>query len=128
LEKFYEGYANRVLWPLFHSFPSRLQFDSGNWEAYIEANRRFCSAVLNEFRPGDRIWVHDYNLMLLPGMLRERIPDAAIGFFLHIPFPGSDVFSILPRGEELLAGDVPLRPIKPDWARFAFPDSAKAAE
>jgi trehalose 6-phosphate synthase/phosphatase len=104
LEKFYEGYANRVLWPLFHSFPSRLQFDSGNWEAYIEANRRFCSAVLNEFRPGDRIWVHDYHLMLLPGMLRERIPDAAIGFFLHIPFPGSDVFSILPRGEELLAG------------------------
>ena len=104
LQKFYEGFANQVLWPLFHSFPSRLHFDIGNWEAYIEANRCFCSAVVNEFRAGDRIWVHDYHLMLLPGMLRERIPDAAIGFFLHIPFPGSDVFSILPRGEELLAG------------------------
>ncbi len=104
LEKFYEGYANQALWPLFHSFPSRLHFASENWEAYIEANRRFCSAVADEFRPGDRIWVHDYHLMLLPGMLRERIPDAAIGFFLHIPFPGSDIFSILPRGEELLAG------------------------
>ncbi|MGI8961765.1 MAG: bifunctional alpha,alpha-trehalose-phosphate synthase (UDP-forming)/trehalose-phosphatase [Bryobacteraceae bacterium] len=104
LKKFYEGYANQALWPLFHSFAYRLQFDSENWEAYIEANRRFCSAVVLEFRPGDRIWVHDYHLMLLPSMLRESLPDAAIGFFLHIPFPGSDVFSILPRGEELLAG------------------------
>jgi trehalose 6-phosphate synthase/phosphatase len=104
LKKFYEGYANQALWPLFHSFASRLQFDSDSWEAYIEANRRFCSAVVREFRPGDRIWVHDYHLMLLPGMLRENLPDAAIGFFLHIPFPGSDIFSILPRGEELLAG------------------------
>ncbi len=104
LEKYYEGYANQALWPLFHSFTSRLHFDSENWEAYIEANRRFCSTVVDEFRPGDRIWVHDYHLMLLPSMLRERIPDAAIGFFLHIPFPGSDIFSVLPRGEELLAG------------------------
>ncbi len=104
LKKFYEGYANQALWPLFHSFTSRLEFDAESWEAYIEANRRFCSAVVREFRPGDRIWVHDYHLMLLPGMLRETLPDAAIGFFLHIPFPGSDIFSLLPRGEELLAG------------------------
>lgn len=104
LEKFYEGYANEALWPLFHSFTARLQFQSENWEAYIEANRRFCSTVVDEFRQGDRIWVHDYHLMLLPSMLRERLPDAAIGFFLHIPFPASDIFAILPRGEELLAG------------------------
>ncbi len=103
-EKFYEGYSNQALWPLFHSFTSRLQFQAENWEAYIDANRRFCSAVVNEFRPGDRIWVHDYHLMLLPGMLRESLPGAAIGFFLHIPFPASDVFAILPRGEELLSG------------------------
>jgi trehalose 6-phosphate synthase/phosphatase len=104
LKKFYEGYANQALWPLFHSFTSKLQFDSESWEVYIEANRRFCSAVVHEFQPGDRIWVHDYHLMLLPSMLRESLPDAAIGFFLHIPFPGSDIFSILPRGEELLTG------------------------
>ncbi|MDQ2843922.1 MAG: bifunctional alpha,alpha-trehalose-phosphate synthase (UDP-forming)/trehalose-phosphatase [Acidobacteriota bacterium] len=104
LKKFYEGYANQALWPLFHSFTSKLQFDPESWAAYIEANRRFCSAVVHEFRPGDRIWVHDYHLMLLPGMLRESLPDAAIGFFLHIPFPGSDIFSLLPRGEELLSG------------------------
>lgn len=103
-EKFYEGYANEVLWPLFHSFTSKLQFHAGNWEAYKEANRRFCLAVIQEYQPGDRIWVHDYHLMLLPKMLRERLPEAAIGFFLHIPFPASDIFAILPRGEELLEG------------------------
>ena len=104
LEKFYEGYANQALWPLFHSFTSRLQFDPDNWQAYIEANRRFCAAVVEEFRPGDRIWVHDYQLMLLPSLLRKELPDAAVGFFLHIPFPDSDIFALLPRGEELLAG------------------------
>jgi trehalose 6-phosphate synthase/phosphatase len=103
-EKFYEGYSNDVLWPLFHSFTSKLQFHSENWEAYIEANRRFCQAVVDEYQPGDRIWVHDYHLMLLPNMLRDRLPDASIGFFLHIPFPASDVFAILPRGEEVLQG------------------------
>jgi trehalose 6-phosphate synthase/phosphatase len=104
VEKFYEGYANEALWPLFHSFVSRLRFNSEGWEAYIEANERFCSAVVEEFRPGDRIWIHDYHLMLLPGMLREKIPDAAIGFFLHIPFPASDIFSTLPRSDEVIAG------------------------
>ncbi len=104
LEKFYEGYSNQALWPLFHSFTSRLQFDPESWYAYIEANRRFCAAVVEEFQPGDRIWIHDYHLMLLPGLLREKLPDATIGFFLHIPFPDSDIFALLPRGEELLAG------------------------
>src|SRR5579884_1100064 len=104
VKKFYEGYANRALWPLFHSFTSRLEFDPESWNAYIEANRKFCATVIEQYRPGDRIWVHDYHLMLLPGMLREHLPDAEIGFFLHIPFPGSDIFSMLPRAEELLNG------------------------
>ncbi|MFL6451595.1 MAG: bifunctional alpha,alpha-trehalose-phosphate synthase (UDP-forming)/trehalose-phosphatase [Bryobacteraceae bacterium] len=103
-EKFYEGYSNDALWPLFHSFTSKLQFRGDYWEAYREANRRFCHAVIDEYQPGDRIWVHDYHLMLLPNMLREKLPEAAIGFFLHIPFPASDVFAVLPRGEELLQG------------------------
>jgi trehalose 6-phosphate synthase/phosphatase len=104
IRKFYDGHANEVLWPLLHSFPLKLHFNPENWEAYIEANRRYCAAVRNEFRPGDRIWVHDYHLMLLPGMLREVLPDVAIGFFLHTPFPASDIFAMLPRGEELLVG------------------------
>src|SRR5215469_16742143 len=81
---FYEGFANQTLWPVFHNFPSQLKFDAKDWQAYVEANRIFCDAVVNRYRPNDLVWVHDYHLMLLPQMLREKSPDAAIGFFLHI--------------------------------------------
>jgi len=101
---FYEGFANQTLWPVFHNFPSQLKFDAKDWQAYVEANRIFCDAVVNRYRPNDLIWVHDYHLMLLPQMLREKSPDAAIGFFLHIPFPSSEIFPVLPRREELLEG------------------------
>jgi trehalose 6-phosphate synthase/phosphatase len=102
--RFYQGYANQVLWPLFHQFPSRLEYHPEGWTAYVEANQRFRDAVMARLEPGDVVWVHDYHLMLLPRMLRESAPDLAIGFFLHIPFPASDVFRILPRREEMLAG------------------------
>ncbi|MCM2256115.1 MAG: bifunctional alpha,alpha-trehalose-phosphate synthase (UDP-forming)/trehalose-phosphatase [Vicinamibacteria bacterium] len=101
---FYDGFANGALWPLFHHFPTRFQTRPGDWEAYVAANRRFCDAVLERLQPGDRVWVHDYQLMLLPAMLREARPDLAIGFFLHIPFPASEVFRVLPHREELLRG------------------------
>ena len=101
---FYEGYANQTLWPVFHNLPSQLKFDAAAWEAYLEANRIFCKAVAMRYRPDDLVWVHDYHLMLLPQMLRQELPDAAIGFFLHIPFPSSEIFPILPRREELLEG------------------------
>jgi trehalose 6-phosphate synthase/phosphatase len=101
---FYEGYANQTLWPVFHNFPSQLKFDTKHWEAYVEANQIFCDAVIGRYRPKDLIWVHDYHLILLPEMLREKLPDAAIGFFLHIPFPSSEIFPVLPRREELLEG------------------------
>ena len=101
---FYEGYANQTLWPVFHNFPSQLKFDAKSWEAYVEANRIFANKVVERYKPNDLIWVHDYHLVLLPQMLRERLPDAAIGFFLHIPFPSSEIFPVLPRREELLEG------------------------
>ena len=101
---FYEGYANQTLWPVFHNFPSQLKFDAKSWEAYVEASRMFAEAVVRRYRPNDLIWVHDYHLMLLPQMLRDKLPDAAIGFFLHIPFPSSEIFPVLPRREELLEG------------------------
>jgi trehalose 6-phosphate synthase/phosphatase len=100
----YEGYANRTIWPLFHDFPSRFEFDQAGWEAYEESNRRFRDAVLNHLQPGDRVWVHDYHLMLVPRLLREAAPETPIGFFLHIPFPPSEVFRLLPRREEVLRG------------------------
>jgi trehalose 6-phosphate synthase/phosphatase len=101
---FYEGYANQTLWPVFHCFPSRLRFDAKGWDSYVEANRIFCDTVVDRYQPGDLIWVHDYHLMLLPQMLRSALPDAAIGFFLHIPFPSAEIFPTLPRREELLEG------------------------
>jgi trehalose 6-phosphate synthase/phosphatase len=103
-QDFYDGYANQTLWPLFHQFSMNVVFNASGWEAYVEANRRFADAVLEHLRPGDLVWVHDYHLLLLPAMLRERAPQVRVGFFLHIPFPGADVFRILPRREELLRG------------------------
>ncbi|HEY7515491.1 MAG TPA: trehalose-6-phosphate synthase, partial [Vicinamibacteria bacterium] len=101
---FYHGFSNGTLWPLFHEFPSRFEYSDRGWEAYVEANERFADAVVRRARPGDTVWVHDYHLMLVPQLLRKRSPDLAIGFFLHIPFPPSDVFRVLPNRGELLRG------------------------
>lgn len=101
---FYEGFSNETLWFLFHNFPSLLRFRLDDWRSYVEANRLFCDAVMEHLQPGDIIWVHDYQLLLLPSMIRERAPDARIGFFLHIPFPAASIFRILPHREELLQG------------------------
>ncbi len=101
---YYEGFANQTLWPLFHQFPTLVKFDPEAWRAYGEANQRFCDEVVRHYQAGDLIWVHDYHLMLLPQMLREALPTAAIGWFLHIPFPSSEVFRILPRRDEILQG------------------------
>ncbi len=103
-DHFYEGYSNQTLWPLFHHFPSQLTFDPKGWAAYAAASRLFRDAVVSQYREGDLLWVHDYQLMLLPKLLREALPGAAIGFFLHIPFPSSEVFRVLPEREELLEG------------------------
>ncbi len=101
---FYEGYSNNTLWPLLHGFPSRVAFDTHAFHAYRDANRRFADAVLERLQPGDKVWVQDYQLMLLPGLLREARPDVRVGFFLHIPFPAHEAFRILPEREAILTG------------------------
>lgn len=100
----YEGYSNGVLWPLFHYLLDHVHYDSRDLNAYRRVNALFADAIVDAYQPGDRVWVHDYHLMLLPTMLRERLPEARIGFFLHIPFPSSEVYRILPHKEEVLAG------------------------
>jgi trehalose 6-phosphate synthase/phosphatase len=102
---YYDGYANAVLWPLFHYLLDKVQLDAGNeWRAYQAVNERFADALAAEMRPGDTVWIHDYQLMLVPAYLRARVPDARIGFFSHVPWPASDVFRILPSREEILEG------------------------
>lgn len=96
MDRFYLGFCNNTIWPLFHYFPSLVKYDVINWQDYFAVNRIFANAVVAHYKPGDRIWVHDYHLMLLPAMLRGRLPDAEIGFFLHIPFPSHEVFRLLP--------------------------------
>jgi len=104
--KFYGGFCNDLIWPLFHYFPSLAVFDEGYFEAYVAANKLFVEKVKWLAQPGDFIWIHDYHLFLLPSMLRNELPDANIGFFLHIPFPTFELFRILPRpwGEAILRG------------------------
>lgn len=100
----YEGFSNGVLWPLFHYLPEFLGMDGSDWAAYRRVNELFAQAIVEQALPDDTIWVHDYQLMLLPQMLRERLPAAKIGFFLHIPFPSSEVFRVLPVAKQLLDG------------------------
>lgn len=101
---YYEGLSNSALWPLFHGFPQNARFDERAWEAYVRVNERFRDAILDIVQPDDVIWIHDYHLMLLPSLLREALPDAAIGFFLHIPFPDYETFRMLPWRAQLIRG------------------------
>lgn len=104
LDGYYYGYANRTIWPLFHYFQHLADFDSRLWQSYREANQRFADVVAPLAAPGNFIWIHDYHLMLLPGLLKERLPDCPIGYFLHIPFPSFELFRLLPEREEILDG------------------------
>jgi trehalose 6-phosphate synthase/phosphatase len=95
-DKFYNGFCNDTIWPLFHYFPSYAKFNSDDYEHYVIANRLFCEKILQCYQAGDVIWIHDYHLMLLPEMIRKALPEASIGFFLHIPFPSFELFRIIP--------------------------------
>lgn len=104
VREYYEEISNGVLWPLFHYQADRLPLEVPHWSTYADVNARFAEAVAGAWRPGDDIWVHDYQLLLLPALLRRRLPEARIGFFLHIPFPDMEVFRILPWRREVLDG------------------------
>jgi trehalose 6-phosphate synthase/phosphatase len=105
-DRFYHGFCNNTLWPLFHYFPSLTQYNENDWQDYRRVNQIFADALAKVLRPDDVVWVHDYQLMLLPGLLRKQFPEIPIGFFLHIPFPSYEVFRLLPRAwrAELIEG------------------------
>ena len=104
LVDYYDGICNAALWPVLHYQLERLPLNFSPFEAYRAVNERFADALISRHRPGDILWIHDYHLMLVPAMVRRRLPDAQIGFFLHTPFPAGDVFRVLPWRRELLDG------------------------
>jgi trehalose 6-phosphate synthase/phosphatase len=104
VKDYYYGFCNGTIWPLFHYFPAYTLYNRKFWRAYNRVNEAFCSAVVKIAEPDDTIWIHDYHLMLLPKLIREKLPDATIGFFLHIPFPAFEIFYLLPWRKEVVKG------------------------
>lgn len=96
-DQYYNGFSNSVLWPLFHYFASFADYKASYFEAYVSANEQFCKQLAKHAKPGDVLWIHDYHLLPLAGMLREHCPDLTIGLFLHIPFPSYELFRVIPK-------------------------------
>lgn len=103
-ERFYEGFSNATLWPLYHDLIVPPTYDVSWWESYRDVNERFATEVDKVADHGATVWVQDYQLQLVPGILRQTRPDLTIGFFLHIPFPSADLFRQLPWREEIIRG------------------------
>ena len=106
MDRFYLGFCNKTLWPLFHYFPTLTHYEEEYWREYQNVNRVFGEAVVKALQPDDLLWIHDYHLMLLPKLVREKFPEMPIGFFLHVPFPSWEVFRMLPQPwrEEIIEG------------------------
>ncbi len=104
IRNYYDGFCNKTIWPLFHYFPLYTVYEDRYWRAYTQVNKAFCDTVVKIAKPDDQIWVHDYHLMLLPRLIRRQLPNAQIGFFLHIPFPSFELFRLLPWRKEILSG------------------------
>ena len=104
VELYYEGFSNKTIWPLFHYFNQFVEYEEEQWEAYKTVNRKFADVIAENIEGVDKIWVHDYHLLLLPQMIKERFPNVTIGFFLHIPFPSYELFRILPWRNEIING------------------------
>ena len=101
---YYEGFCNATLWPLYHDVIAPPEFHRPWWEAYVRVNRRFAQAAAQQAAIGATVWVHDYQLQLVPGMLREQRSDVRIGMFTHIPFPGYEIFAQLPWRRQIIEG------------------------
>lgn len=104
IEDFYLGFSNKTLWPLFHYFMEYAEFEKDHWEAYKRVNQKFADVVLEHIEDSDNVWIHDYQLLLLPKLIKDKKPNTSIGFFLHIPYPSYEIFRTFPWREELLHG------------------------
>ncbi|RRA48114.1 trehalose-6-phosphate synthase [Acidipila sp. EB88] len=100
--KFYEGFSNEIIWPLFHDLQSRCNFDPSYWEFYLQVNAKFAECVNKISKRNSLIWINDYQLMQVAPLLRKKLPKATLVFFLHIPFPPPDIYEKLPWGRQVL--------------------------
>ncbi|MGY4385032.1 trehalose 6-phosphate synthase/phosphatase [Pedobacter sp. UYP24] len=101
---YYEGFSNEILWPIFHYMSTYANFDQTYWETYKVVNHKFSEEISYHLNDGDTVWIHDYQLLLLPGYIRSNTPQVTIGFFQHIPFPSYEIFRLIPWREELIEG------------------------
>ena len=104
INQYYEGFSNEVLWPVFHYMPTYARYQQSYWDCYLNVNKKFRDVILDIADPGDIIWIHDYQLLLLSGLVRSVLPDITIGFFQHIPFPSYELFRLIPWRFEILEG------------------------
>ena len=104
IEYYYQGFCNNTLWPLFHYFTDYAIYSADFWQAYRRVNQLFADVIFDIAQPGDIIWVQDYHLLLLPRLIKERLPETTVGFFLHIPFPSFEIFRLLPWRRQILEG------------------------
>jgi trehalose 6-phosphate synthase/phosphatase len=103
-EDYYAGFSNSVVWPLLHYDAELIKFKPKLWKAYHRVNEQFMQTILSIAKTNDLVWVHDYHLMLLPQLLKQKRPHLKVGFFLHIPFPETTIFQKLPMHKEVLSG------------------------
>jgi trehalose 6-phosphate synthase/phosphatase len=101
-DNYYNLYCNNVLWPLFHYERNMVRHSREGWRAYWEVNSLIAQKICDEAKKDDIIWIHDFQLLLVPGFVKERMPELKVGFFLHIPFPSSEIFRELPQRKEIL--------------------------
>ena len=104
INQYYHGFCNKTIWPLFHYFLEKTEYNFDTWEAYQGVNKKFLEALEEIIKDNDIIWVHDYQLMLLPEMIKTKYRSTQIGFFLHIPFPSTEIFRLLIWRKEILTG------------------------
>lgn len=104
INNYYEGFSNEVLWPVFHYMPTYARYQQVYWDYFVKVNEKFRDAVLEIAEPGDVVWIQDYQLILLPGLIRAVLPDITIGYFQHIPFPSYELYRLIPWRLEILEG------------------------
>lgn len=104
IKDFYEGFSNETIWPNFHYFTQFSIYNKEYWESYQKVNQKYCNEILKYAKSGDTIWIHDYHLLLLPSLVRQKLKKCNIGFFLHIPFPSYEIFRQIPWHREILQG------------------------